>query len=53
MQKRRPQRDGVVLLGGERALPTRKRPILQASPAARVRLAALIWGTQLMGARRG
>lgn len=43
MQKRRPLGDGAVLLGGEHAIPTRNRPILQASPAAKLRLQALLW----------
>jgi|GEM_PF-6528993 len=38
MQKRRPQGDGAVLLGGERDCPTENRQILQANEAMRARL---------------
>ena len=44
MQKRRPGEGGADLQSGDRRNPTKPRPILQASPAARMRLAALQWG---------
>jgi hypothetical protein len=43
MQKRRPNGSGAVLLGGERALPTKSRPILQPlDDLARYRAAHLV-----------
>lgn len=45
MQKRHPERDGAVLLGGmEHAFPTQFRPIIQANDQMRFRLKALLWG---------
>lgn len=43
MQKRRPVGSGAVLLGGERPVSSRNRRILQASPAAKLRLRGLLW----------
>ena len=35
---------GAVLLGRERIVPTRNRPVLQANAAMTMRLQALLWG---------
>lgn len=43
MQKRRPLRDGAVLLRTERPDPTKTRTRLQANGAMRLRLQALLF----------
>ena len=43
MSKTPPGNGGVSVHGSERVTPTKPRPILQASAAARMRLAALLW----------
>lgn len=52
MQKRRPDGDGAVLLGGEQPTRTRNHPILKAPPGAKMRLAALLWAGWLQGGAR-
>lgn len=48
MQNAAPKGSGAVLLGGnEQAVPTQKRPILQANRAMRLRLATLLFCQRL------
>jgi hypothetical protein len=42
MQKRRPDGDGAVLLGGEHAIPTKNHPIPQPASVVDLRKAHLI-----------
>jgi hypothetical protein len=52
MQNAAPKGSGAVLLGGERSVPNKNRPTLQANAAMALRLRALLWGCWWLGGAR-